>query len=136
MKPEYQFPIDFSQIDGQTLRDLEELCRIDLMAQAIAAEALLPSVGKENEATRRSVDGFGECVLSGVPTELALASKLNGETFEDPGFRKFLGKRYPAVKAKSGGTKLLVGWVPSGTGHSWAAPVKRFTKTYPVSPNV
>lgn len=123
-------PIDLSNIDAETLRDLHELYREEQEQIALGEEILLRELAQDNRNRERSIDGIGGRVMS-IPTSLYVQSKLQGETMEDPGYRKFIANRYDIGTPKVGGTKdIHIGYTGALTAAAWAGQPKRFSKSY------
>jgi hypothetical protein len=82
---------------------------------------MLRQIAQDNKNKERSIDGIGGRVMS-IPTSLYVQSKVQGETFEDPAYRKFIANRYDIGTPIVGGTKQIsVGYTGSN---------KRFSKSY------
>lgn len=123
-------PVDLSNIDGETLRDLEELYRQELQEIALGEEILLRTIAQDNRQRERSIEGMGSRVLS-VPVALATQARIQGETFADPGYRRFVKNRYDLPTPNVGGTKdIMVGYTIGGDTALPPPRSKRFTKTY------
>lgn len=129
------FPIDFSALDGETLRDLELIYKTEAIAQAMVAEQMLAELRREHRDKVRAVDGMGERTQA-VPAILRGIAAADGESFNDPSYAKFIGKKYPETVVRSGGTKLQFGYTGGLPGNCVLGmdpvPVnpKRYTKTY------
>lgn len=111
-----------------TARDLSELkasYQADLVQQARAADATIHAEAAGNVEKERSLNGVGARVLS-VPTLVAAKARLEGETFEDPGYRRHIAKRYPGTEVRAGGTRIQSGWSPSFEANAPAFLRKRF----------
>lgn len=129
------FPIDFSSLDGETLRDLELIYKTEAIAQAMVAEQMLDELRGQNRDKRRSIDGMGGMQQS-VPAILRGIAAADGESFSDPDYAKHVAKKYPETVVKSGGTKLQFGYTGGLPGGCMVGidpvPVnpKRWSKTY------
>ena len=104
--------LTLDNLDSQTLRDLQALFAADLEQEALRLDRQVAQLGQINQAGSRVVDCLGPQQVS-VPITVWLDSQRAGETFEDPGYCRFIANRYPETAVRNVAAKTQVGWEPS-----------------------
>tara|TARA_R110000868_G_scaffold27541_5_gene104369 strand:+ start:100 stop:486 length:387 start_codon:yes stop_codon:yes gene_type:complete len=120
--------VDLSNESPAVIAELQKLYQEDLRREAVDSARTIEQEAVLNRNGERSIDGVGSRVLS-VPTAVFAMAKAQGETFEDPGYRKHIAQRYPETKTDPKGTKLQFGYRGVNMPDN-ERPGLRFHKTY------
>lgn len=102
--------VDFGDLSESQMQDIADEMKTGHMQRMVDAEVRQRQIAQENQRDHRAIPGVGRLVarfdLDGYMSNFV----RQGHSVRDGDYLKWVLKRHPEVRVRSGGTKTQVGY--------------------------